>query len=200
VERDAQAVVEVVAGVQCHGQATRDLDVVLLASLPPRARYAPFLSSQRRGDRQWFRPPEVRVLSLCIVFEVKDNDPADVRFEGSRLEVRYRRGGEEQWHGASEQSFKQVFAFRNYLASQALESPYVCNVIWLRQVPATQLPPRPHNLLGANLTWDLLINVVGQLSAPIEREGEWELGVWRDENSHNLPPVVRLPTPSDQGE
>jgi hypothetical protein len=50
VENDPQATVEIVAGVQCHGQLTRDLDVVLLASLPVRARYAPFLSFQRRAS------------------------------------------------------------------------------------------------------------------------------------------------------
>jgi AAA domain len=194
VEHDPQTVIELVAGVQCHGQSTRDLDVVLLASFSDRARYAPFLSFQRRGDRQWLRPPEVQVVSLCIVVEVKDNDPADVRFEGPRLQVRYRHGTEEHWHGASEQSFKQVFAFRNYLASQGIESPFVCNVIWLRQIPSIHLPPRPHNLLGANLTWDMLINVVAQLNPPREHEGEWILGVWRDEQGNNLTPVVRLLT------
>jgi AAA domain len=162
--------------------------------LPVRACYAPFLSFQRRGDRQWIRPHEVRIASLCVILEVKDNDPSDVRFEGSRLQVRYRHGDQEEWHGASEQSFRQVFAFRNYLNSQGLESPYVCNVIWLRQVPATQLPPRPHNILGSVVTWDMFVNVVGQLSAPNELDGEWVLGVWRDEHLNPLPPIVRLLT------
>ncbi|MDW8267101.1 MAG: hypothetical protein RMJ52_17400 [Gemmataceae bacterium] len=48
------------------------------------------------------KPVAVRVASLCIIFEVKDNDLADVRFEGTRLEVRYRRDGVERRHGASE--------------------------------------------------------------------------------------------------
>ena len=34
VEHDSRATVEVVAGVQCHGQSTRDLDVVLFATFP----------------------------------------------------------------------------------------------------------------------------------------------------------------------
>src|SRR5579885_994228 len=79
VEHDPQAAIEIVAGVQCHGQSTRDLDIVLLATFPSRARYVPFLSFQRRGDHQWMKPAEVQVASLCIIFEVKDNDPVDVR-------------------------------------------------------------------------------------------------------------------------
>lgn len=82
--------------------SSRDLDIVLLAAFPTYARYVPFLSSQRRGDHQWMKPVAVRVASLCIIFEVKDNDLADVRFEGTRLEVRYRRDGVERRHGASE--------------------------------------------------------------------------------------------------
>jgi len=194
VEHDPHTTVEIVAGVQCHGQSTRDLDIVLLATLPSRACYVPFLSFQRRGDHQWIKPAEVRVASLCIVFEVKDNDPADVRFEGTRLEVRYRHGGVEHWHGASEQSFKQVFALRNYLASHNLASPFVTNLIWLRQVPNAQLPHRPHNLLGSNPTWELMLNIVGQLDPPHEHDGVWTLEAWRKGGQPNFQSVVRLLT------
>lgn len=194
VEQDAQAAVEIVAGVQCHGQSTRDLDIVLLAMLPSRARYVPFLNFQRRGDHQWMKPAEVRVASLCIVFEVKDNDQADVRFEGTRLEVRYRHDGIEHWHGASEQSFKQVFALRNYLAAHHLDAPFVTNLIWLRHVPNAQLPMRPHNLLGSNLTWELMLNIVGQLDPPYDHEGDWVLEAWREGGQPNFQSIVRLLT------
>lgn len=194
VEQDPQAHVEIVAGVQCHGQSTRDLDIVLIATLPSRARFVPFLNFQRRGDRQWMKPSEVQVASLCIVFEVKNNDQADVRFEGTRLEVRYRHDGVEHWHGASEQSFKQVFALRNYLAAHRLDAPFVTNLIWLRQVPNTQLPARPHNLLGTNLTWELVLNIVGQLDPPHERDGEWVLDAWREDSDRNFQSIVRLLT------
>ena len=67
----------------------------------------------------------------------------------------HRHDGVETWHGASEQSHKQVFALRNYLTSHHLGAPFISDVIWLRQVANPQLPPRPHNLLGASLTWGL---------------------------------------------
>jgi hypothetical protein len=140
------------------------------------------------------KPTEVRVASLCIIFEVKDNDPADVRFEGTRLEVRYRHDGVEHWHGASEQSFKQVFALRNYLASHHLDVPFITNLIWLRQVPNAQLPHRPHNLLGGNPTWELVLNIVGQLDPPHEHDGEWTLEAWRERVQPNFQSIVRLLT------
>jgi hypothetical protein len=194
VETDPGASVEIIAGVQCHGQLTRDLDVVLLAVFPPRARFTPFLSFQRRGDRLWAKPGEVRLDSLCLIIEVKDHDQADVRFEGTRLEVRYRHEGVEQWHGASEQSHKQIFALRNYLSGHRLDAPYITNLIWLRQVPNLQIPPRPHNVLGAGLTWELILNVIAQLNPPVERDGEWVFEAWHDGGRHNFPQIVRVLT------
>src|SRR6185312_1242755 len=193
-ETDPDTKVEIIAGVQCHGQSTRDLDLVLLARFPERARFVPFLNFQRRGDRQWVKPDEIRVASLSLVVEVKDNDQANVRFEGTRLEVLYRRGGEDEWHGASEQSNKQVYALRNYLAGHRLDAPYTTNLIWLRQVPNSQLPARPHNCLGSGLTWELLLNIVAQLNAPFERDGEWVLEAWRGDYPTNFADIVRTLT------
>jgi len=138
------------------------------------------------------KPSEVQVASLCVVLEVKDNDQADVRFEGTRLEVRYRHDGVEHWHGASEQSFKQVFALRNYLAAHHLDAPFVTNLNWLRQVSNAQLPVRPHNLLGTNLTWELVLNIVGQLDPPHEFDSEWVLEAWREDSPPNLQSIIRL--------
>src|SRR5262245_26096442 len=139
-ENDAMTSVDLVVGVKCHGQSTKDLDVVLLASFPTRAQFVPFLTFRRRWDNHWVRPPRVRVESLCVVLELKHNDPGDVRFVGGRLEVYYRNDTPPRWHDASEQSHKQIFALKNYLESQALASPFVTNLIWLPNVQKDQLP------------------------------------------------------------
>ena len=126
----------------------RDLDVVLFATFPSRARFIPFLNFQRRGDHRWVRPAEVRVTSLCLILEVKDNDQADVRFEGTRLEVRYRHDGVEHWHGASEQSHKQVFALLNYLAGHHLEAPFITNVVGSARCQTHSTAPAAVDILG----------------------------------------------------
>src|SRR5262245_40117116 len=193
VETDPAASVDIVVGVKCHGQAaTKDLDVVLLATFPPKARFAPFLSFLRRWDNQWVRPSSVRVESLCIILELKHSDPADVRFIGTRLEVFYRNDPRPKWHNASEQSHKQIFALKNYIESQGQAAPFITNLIWLANVEKDQLPPRPHNVIGANMNWELLLNVACQMRSPQEYGEEWVMRAWPAASAVDCRTVVRL--------
>jgi hypothetical protein len=195
VETDAAASVDIVAGVKCHGQAsTKDLDIVLLATFPLRARFAPFLSFLRRWDNQWLRPSSVRVESLCIIVELKHSDPADVRFIGTRLDVFYRSDPRPKWHNASEQSHKQIFALKNYIESQGTAAPFITNLIWLANVEKDQLPPRPHNVIGANMNWELLLNVTCQMRSPEEDGAEWVMRAWPAGSAIDCRSVVRLLT------
>ncbi len=194
VEGDPQAQIEIVPGVKCHGQSTRDLDIVLLGYLPPKARFVPFLNFMRRFDRQWIRPASVRVESLCIVLELKDSDPGDVRFIGSRLEVSYRNSGAPHWSNVSEQNHKQVFALKGFLVTQGREAPWITNLIWLSQMPPDRLPTRPHNILGSNLTWELLLNVAAQMNPPQEEGEEWVMRSWEIGAAHDFLSTVRLLT------
>ncbi len=195
VETDATASLDIVAGVKCHGQAaTKDLDIVLLATLPTKARFSPFLSFLRRWDNQWVRPASVRVESLCIIVELKHSDPSDVRFIGTRLEVFYRNDPRPKWHNASEQSHKQIFALKNYIESQGYAAPFITNLIWLANVEKDQLPPRPHNIIGANMNWELLLNVAGQMRAPEEDGDEWVMRAWPADSIVDCRPIVLLLT------
>ena len=195
VETDAAASVDVIAGVKCHGQAaTKDLDIVLLATFPRRAQFVPFLSFLRRWDNQWVRPSSVRVESLCIILELKHSDPGDVRFIGTRLEVFYRNDSRPKWHNASEQSHKQVFALKNYIESQGYPAPFITNLIWLANVEKDQLPARPHNVIGANMNWELLLNVACQMRSPEEDGTESVIRAWPAASAMDCRAIVRLLT------
>jgi hypothetical protein len=195
VETDAAASVDIVTGVKCHGQAsTKDLDIVLLATLPPKTRFSPFLSFLRRWDNQWVRPSSVHVESLCIILELKHSDPADVRFIGTRLEVFYRNDSRPKWHNVSEQSHKQIFALKNYIESQRQAAPFITNLIWLANVEKDQLPPRPHNVIGANMNWELLLNVACQMRSPKEDGEEWVMRAWPTGSAIDCRAVVRMLT------
>ncbi len=179
VESDVGTTIDLLAGVKCHGQAaTKDLDLVILATFPSKARFNPFLSFLRRRDNQWVKPSSVHVESLCVIVELKHSDPADVRFIGTRLEVYYRNNRRPSWHNASEQSHKQVFALKKYIESQGQSAPFITNLIWLINVEKDQLPPRPHNIIGANMNWELLLNVACQMCAPEEDGAEWVTRAW----------------------
>lgn len=170
VEHDEAHDVRIIAGAKCHGQDTRDIDLLLLARLGPGIVYCPFLPFQG-WDGRVHTPKTVRVRSLCCVIELKDHDPNGVRFIGTTAEVEYHG----RWHNASEQNEKQLYAVKNYLESHAIQPPWITPLLWLRNVPNSDLPPRPHPILGSTTTWELMLNVMAQMRRPRREEGEWIL-------------------------
>ncbi len=168
-EDDPNTEIHIITGVKCHGQPVRDLDLVVLGRFSARATYKPFLSFSDFRDNTLKKPDTVHVQSFCLVIEVKDSDPENVRFIGTQVEVRYGR----RWKAVSEQNHKQVYALKNYLQHHRITSPHITNLIWLRNVGNADLPKRPHNVLGGNATWELFINVIGQQSPPRFRDGQW---------------------------
>jgi hypothetical protein len=168
-EDDPDTEIHIITGVKCHGQTVRDLDLVVLGRFSARAFYTPFLSFSDFRDNTLKRPDTVHVQSFCLVIEVKDSDPGNVRFIGTQVEVRYGH----RWKTVSEQNHKQVYALKNYLQHHRIAAPQITNLIWLRNVENADLPKRPHNILGGNATWELFINVIGQQSPPRFRNGQW---------------------------
>ena len=72
VVNDKNNVIYLVVGVQCHGQQTRDVDLLLLAELDPPLPYHSFLSFQDyRGNLH--SPDKVLVRSLCVTIEIKEH-------------------------------------------------------------------------------------------------------------------------------
>ena len=171
VEADPGTEIHIITGVKCHGQPVRDLDLVLVGYFSARANYAPFLPFFDTWDNRLKRPNTIHVQSICLVIEVKDSLPESVRFIGTQVEVQYGL----VWKSVTEQSHKQVFALKNYLQCHCINAPHITNLIWLRNVKNVDLPKRPHNILGGNTTWDLVINVIGQQSPPRFRDGQWAI-------------------------
>ncbi|MBA4064859.1 MAG: hypothetical protein C0501_14325 [Isosphaera sp.] len=173
-ETDPRAEFEIVAGVKCYNQVrARDLDIVLLASVPEdRGIYHPFLEFAIGGSHHL--PDDVRVDSLCLVIEIKDHEPGGVRFEGTHAKVTYKG----VWSSATDQNDQQLHSLRNYLGLRRGDPPWVTNLIWFRQIDRADLPNRPHNLIGADPNWELMLNVVAQLSPPWREPGGWVLRAW----------------------
>jgi hypothetical protein len=192
VEKDKNAAISLIAGVQCHGQKPRDVDIVLLATFDAPVRFSPFLEISWGGPP--FRPKEAFLDSLCVTIEVKEHDPASVRFTAGRVEVRYSRDGQETWSSATDQSEGQKYSLKNYLEHNRLVSAYIGNLIWLKNALNNQLPPRPHNILGRNSTWELFINVLFQLDRSRGPAGEWQLSARRADAGRSFQSVVNLLT------
>jgi len=161
--------IRIVAGAKCHGQEVKDIDLLLMASFGKGITYSPFLSFNKY--EQVHRPDSVVVESLFVSIELKDHSPNNVHFLGTNVHVRYK----QYWHDATEQSHKQVFSIKRFIEFHRIKAPHITNLIWLRNVPNTELPKRPHNVIGADATWGLFLNVIGQMSPPRKRAGEWVL-------------------------
>lgn len=153
--------IALIPNVQCYGQQTRDVDLVVLADIAetdlPMAVFRPgFSSSSSAGLPS--SATTVCVRSLCLVIEVKDNPEQNVRFDGGRVSVFYSSG--KKWHDASRQSENQKYSLKRYIEHHNVAAPWVTNLIWLRNIERSALPNTINNLLPAAVTWTGLLNAV----------------------------------------
>lgn len=148
----------IVAGMQCYGQRTRDIDLVLLIQANEPIELDPLMVFQDSMGRT-VEPHRLLVRGLCLAVEVKDHPPDLVRFDGNQATVLYRG----QPHNATVQSESQQVSLRNYLTGRGLKPPFVVNLLWFRGIRQHQLPPGPHNCLGGNATWELFVNTAVRL-------------------------------------
>lgn len=144
------------AAAKCYGQQVCDVDLLLFFQTNK-----PITLSPTPGERQ-----PVALASCCLAIEVKDHSANDVRFVGPLVEVRYH----QRWHAVSEQSYRQRFAVKGYLEAQSIKSPFIVNLIWLRNVSAAQFPPPPHNLIGQDVTWDAILQQIRQHMKPFPHQ------------------------------
>ncbi len=193
LESDPQSIIKLISGVQCHGQSKRDLDIVVLATFPDYAAFSPFFSfSTFQGHLKM--PDTVHIKSLCLIIEVKNHDLASIRFTGTHLDVRYLGDREAKWHSATDQSEGQKYSLKHYLEHNRVSPPYITNLIWLPNVSNTDLPRRPHNILGGNSSWDLFLNVIMQLAIPRFYNNKWILSSSSSDNFRGMSDAISILT------
>jgi hypothetical protein len=162
LESSVDSDVYILANVQCHGQNPRDLDLVVLANLPTQPHFQPRFELNHVADSGG-AVPIARVGSLCVVVEVKDHDPKGVQFQGTNVSVVYNvASGQREWKSATIQSEFQKYSLKNYLEAHTGCSPWVANLIWLREVDGKDLPRGPHNILPTRFTLNGFLNWVAE--------------------------------------
>lgn len=171
VKNDEETDIKIISSAKCYGQKVSDIDIVLIGKFSSRAVLSPFLSKSN-ADGSFVRPEKIFVTSVCCVIELKDHDPSDIQFIGKTVEVRYQDHGRERWHDASDQNDKQKYSLKRYLEHHNVRPPYITNLVWLRNVSNIDLPKRPHNIIGGNSTWELILNVIAQTAA-MEDNRRW---------------------------
>ncbi|WP_373062520.1 DNA/RNA helicase domain-containing protein [Gemmatimonas sp.] len=132
-----------VAGAQCYGSEVQDVDIIMFGAIPHPCPTA--ISADAR---------EAEVESFVVSFEVKTHGPGAVQFEGTRVSVRYGT----DWKDATKQAGRQVHSFRDYVKRRGQKPPFIVDLIWLVNVPSRDLPPPPHNILGADASFTDVMN------------------------------------------
>jgi hypothetical protein len=149
---DGEVVVHAKLSTYGYGQKYNDLDVVLFAEFPTGIdRQIACKVVSGTGDRRETGPAEtIRIYSLCLVLELKAQDPRSVRIEGLNiLQVKYGN----EWKDVNDQSEGQKHAFRAVLKDKLGAECWVCNAIWLTSFQRADLPNGIANLIPKDINF-----------------------------------------------
>lgn len=150
--KDAHNVnIYIIPSVQCFGESTQDIDLVLL------------MFDKRGDDKLLKTKTNQSIRSLCVTIEVKGHHERSVSFIGTTCMVEYH--GES--HNATSQSEKQKYSLREYINKnkRGKDTPWVNNVIWLRNVSSKNIPHITSNIIPSDASWTDFINIIGGLNS-----------------------------------
>jgi hypothetical protein len=183
--------ITIIVGAKCHGQSVRDIDIVVFGKFDSQVTFRPFLPfTTHSGSIE--RPDSIILDSFCLAIEVKAHSAERVRFVGSRVEVFYP--DRQEWHDASHQNEMQKQSLLNYLRLLGIDPiPWITPLLWMINVPGSDLPARPHNILGSDARWSLFLNVIAQMSPPRSVERRWRLSA-NYGNETNINKAVQILT------
>ena len=136
------------SNAQCYGQKHQDIDLMVFYEDPREILQA---SDGRR------------VCSFIATIEVKGHSRDSIQFEGGTCEVRYNGA----WHNVSDQSEGQKYSAKSYIENSyknKSKSPFINNIIWLTNLPSSDLPKTDHNILGSDATWKDFIGKIELLN------------------------------------
>lgn len=126
---NARGQVNIGYSLTLSGQKVRDIDLLLYGELEDYMLKSFHQSSTDDHKR------DVSVESFCYVIELKDHPAEKVKTENTHLYVNYKGS----WKDVSDQSEAQKYSFMNYFSHSCGYKPFVCNLIWFRQVASVDL-------------------------------------------------------------
>jgi hypothetical protein len=138
----------IIPNLYLWGQKIRQLDLVVIGQFAQGARLRVRCKADAGGQLEPLADRNVYLNNFCWVIEVKDHDIAT--FQAGSAFVHYR----EREHDVTQQSDGQMQSLRNYLKEQINLQPFICNLIWFRNMDRRLFPPAPHNYVGSHATLD----------------------------------------------
>ncbi len=119
--------ISIFSNITLFGQEVKDIDILVVGSLSN----CPIRISINSGIKK----EVVSVESFVTAIELKTHDSSGIFRKGVDLYVNYGIKS----HNVTEQSNKQKYSLKNYFEKAIGRSPYITNLIWLRNVNQNQL-------------------------------------------------------------
>ncbi|MEQ8205291.1 MAG: AAA family ATPase, partial [Woeseia sp.] len=144
------------------------------------------------------------VRNFALVIETKSHDATGVRFDDKVASVRYRRSGHQAWECVTEKNRQQMFELKTYLARANITRLYVQDLIYFSGLREADLPKRPHNCFGVDASFERVLNILGQVSGPINNNRRVAISFGPDEVFEGIlspeSPLLQTlePTPLDR--
>lgn len=158
--------IKIFVGLKLYGQPIEDIDILVIGHFSePRPFDIEYKFYPREGDP--FIPRQASVRNFALVIETKSHDATGVRFDDKVASVRYRRSGHQAWECVTEKNRQQMFELKTYLARADITRLYVQDLIYFSGLREADLPKRPHNCFGVDASFERVLNILGQISGPI---------------------------------
>lgn len=150
VASSKQVVFEIFPSVQCFGQKTQDIDLLV------------FYADYRLPEKAFTTKSGKSVHSFCATIEVKGHSPESVIFDGALCSVLYN--GEK--HDVTVQSEKQKHSVKKYIERNTgtPKAPWIINLIWLTRVNSASIPKVDSNILGMDAPWQSFVESAAMLA------------------------------------
>lgn len=157
-------IVKIFVGFKMYGYKFQDLDIIVVGSFAtPRSFDAEMKFCPSEGEP--FVPKGASIRNFALLIEEKSHDASGVRFEGRTATVKY--SNKKDGECVTEKAFKQMFEFKKYLRDRGGGSIYVQELVMFSGLKEAQLPPRPHNFIASDTSFERLLNTLGQISNPV---------------------------------
>ena len=157
--------VKIFVGLKLYGYRIEDIDLVVIGHFAKSRSFSVEYKFYPR-DSDPFVPRTAWVKNFMLVIEAKSHDASGVKFEDKIASVRYRHGGRLVWEAVTEKNRQQMFEFKRYLADHGEARVYVQDLVFFSGLRDSDLPKRPHNCFGADASFERILNILGQVSAP----------------------------------
>lgn len=126
---NAEGTLYILHNVSIFGYEVRDVDLILIGN------FENFHYTEKVEVKQYGEVDALEIRSFICNIELKDLDHTQVKKVGTAYKGMYKRGEKN----ITDQAFKQMHSFRNYLKDTLEIDPYMLDFIWFRSLSSEQL-------------------------------------------------------------